>query len=167
MNEFVCLPSEILQAKLSTGATKALLGLLSYRNYKTGQCNPKIGKLCERLGGVSNPTVRRWLRELRQAGILEATKQRGRENSYRILTAIKSDRTSAIKSDRSVRSKMTVRPLSILYELDEGKDSVAPKRSAGSLPNQNHNGNTVAVPRKSITSETLEAYYRLYAKKAE
>jgi DNA-binding transcriptional ArsR family regulator len=101
MKQFVCLPSEMLQAELSTGATKALLGLLSYRNRKTGQCNPRIEKLSKRLGGASDSTVRRWLRELRQAGILEATKQRGKANSYRILCPVTNDRTGPVKNDRT------------------------------------------------------------------
>ncbi len=166
MKEFVCLPSEILQAKLSSGATKALLGLLSYRSHKTGQCNPKIEKLCERLGGASEATVRRWLRELRRAGMVETTKQRGRANSYRILSAVTIDRTTPVTIDRTVRSQLTERPPSILYELDVLKESVAPKRAPRSLPTKNHNNGTAAVPRKSATSETLEAYNRLYGTKS-
>lgn len=114
--QFVSLPPEILEADLSNGAMKALLGLLSFRNRKTGQCNPKIAKLCERLGGVSDVTARRWLRQLRRAGIVEATKEHGKSNSYRIDMAcavkndrtegagcaVKNDRTCAVKNDRSV-----------------------------------------------------------------
>jgi hypothetical protein len=75
--QFLCVPLEVLRANLSPGAIKALLGLLSYRNRATGQCNPGLEKLAERLGGIPDTTMRRWLRELRQAGIVETVRHRG------------------------------------------------------------------------------------------
>ena len=67
---------------LSSGAVRALIGLISFRNKSSGLCCPRIATLCQRLG-VAYGTVRRWLRELRGAGILVTTKRRG-SNSYRI-----------------------------------------------------------------------------------
>jgi hypothetical protein len=66
---------------LSSGAHHALLGLLSFRNRATGQCNPRLKKLAERLGGVPDTTIRRWLRELRLAGIVATVRHRG-SSSY-------------------------------------------------------------------------------------
>ncbi|HEY6371121.1 MAG TPA: helix-turn-helix domain-containing protein [Candidatus Sulfotelmatobacter sp.] len=66
---------------LSSGAKQALLGLLSFRNRQTGRCCPKIATLRMRLGGISDATVRRWLRELRLAGIVRASRHRC-SNSY-------------------------------------------------------------------------------------
>ena len=68
---------------LSSGAHRALIGLLSFRNKANGQCNPKMETLGERLGGIPERTLRRWLHELRLAGVVYATKHRG-SNSYRI-----------------------------------------------------------------------------------
>ncbi|HEY1897015.1 MAG TPA: hypothetical protein VGG62_12110 [Terracidiphilus sp.] len=85
---FVCLPVTMLAGKLSPGAMKALMGLLSYRSRKTGQCNPKLEKLSERLGGVPDTTLRRWLRELRLAGVIDRTQEHGSSNSYTFSTVI-------------------------------------------------------------------------------
>jgi DNA-binding transcriptional ArsR family regulator len=65
---------------LSSGARRALTGLYSFRNKKTGSCCPRIATLCERLGAPYG-TVRRWLRELRVAGVVEMAKHRG-SNAY-------------------------------------------------------------------------------------
>jgi hypothetical protein len=67
---------------LSSGARITLFALLSFRNKETGQCNPRITTLSERLGAPYG-TVRCWLRELRLSGAVEMTKHRG-SNSYRI-----------------------------------------------------------------------------------
>lgn len=67
---------------LSSGAFRALLALLSFRNKSSGLCCPKIATLGERLG-VPRRTLCRWLAELRLAGVVGVTHRRG-SNSYQI-----------------------------------------------------------------------------------
>jgi hypothetical protein len=79
--QFVCVPVEILTGNFSPGAITALLGLLSFHNRKTGQYNPSLGTLAKRLTTPAE-TVRRWVRELRRAGIVISTANPGSSNSY-------------------------------------------------------------------------------------
>ena len=67
---------------LSSGAFRALTGLLSFRNKASGRCCPRISTLSERLG-VPYGTVRRWLRELRAAGVVDTARHQT-YNSYQI-----------------------------------------------------------------------------------
>jgi hypothetical protein len=99
---------------LSSGACRTLLGLLSFRNKATGQCNPKIETLGRRLGGVPDRTLRRWLGELRQAGILEVRKHRGSSSFVfhmpveEVFHTVENDGNpmpSAAKNDRSRPAK--------------------------------------------------------------
>src|SRR4030095_15059958 len=84
---------------ISSGSRMALTALLSYRNRTTGQCNPKITTLIERLGGVHERRLYRWLAELRTAGIVISTKHRG-PNSYEFHIAT----TRECRPDKNVRS---------------------------------------------------------------
>ena len=72
---------------LSTGASKALIGLLSFRNPKTDDCNPSMAMLCERLD-APNRTVRRWLQELRQSGTIAVKRRGAHTNSYTFLKEV-------------------------------------------------------------------------------
>jgi hypothetical protein len=73
--------SSILDIRsVSLEARAVLLGLLSFRNRITGQCNPAVSKLAERLG-ASQRTVERRLQELKQVGVLEV-QWHSRSSSY-------------------------------------------------------------------------------------
>jgi hypothetical protein len=149
---------------LSSGAGRALLGLLSFRNGATGQCNPKLGTLSKRLGGVACSTLRRWLHELRRAGIVEATKHRGAssyvfnndisgvfhtvKNNSRVL---KNEQSRVLKNEHSGGSYPYMN-LSILEE--ERVPRFPPQKSNTSRPQ----------PRREMTmnEKVLAAYYRNY-----
>jgi hypothetical protein len=147
--QFCCVPLAILRMKFSAGALKGLLGLLSFRNQETGQCNPRVEKLCERLNAPDR-TVRRWLRELRTVGILETTKHRSGLNTYIIqMPMAKSGRTAAAKNGRSG----VAAPL--VYEQIKGNKRARAEARTRSFP-----------PKKSAQSETVARYYEAGRKKA-
>ncbi len=66
---FVCLPDAAIWQHISAHAKILYAALLSYRNRKTGMCNPKLITLAERLG-KSERTIRRALDQLRRAGMV-------------------------------------------------------------------------------------------------
>ena len=166
-NSYLILAKDLAADKrISVTARLLFAQLLDHRNRHTGQCNPRAIVLAGELG-ISRRTVDRALKELRKAEML-TVKRTGRASTYDLAMRQNdaSDATSCLVTMRQNGASAASGPL---YEpILKGTYARARKRAADSLPNQNHNGNTVAVPRrKSITSETLEAYYRLYAKKAE
>lgn len=67
---------------LSRGSHLALIALISFRNKSNGKCCPGIKTLAGRLNAPYE-TVRRWLRELRRAGIVKTTRHRA-SNWYHI-----------------------------------------------------------------------------------
>lgn len=74
---FTTVPDGVIRERvLPSGAKIALIGLLSFRNRKTGKCNPRVRVLADRIG-VSRSTAHRRLRTLRRAGILTVTRHRG------------------------------------------------------------------------------------------
>lgn len=69
-NPFVCLPdAAIWQPGLSAHAKCLFAALLSYRNRRTGMCNPRLTLLADRLG-KSLRTIKRALDQLRRAGMV-------------------------------------------------------------------------------------------------
>lgn len=60
---------------LSSGARRALVGLISFRNKHTGQCNPGMVSLCERVQAPER-CVYRWLAELDGKGVAVGKKRR-------------------------------------------------------------------------------------------
>jgi hypothetical protein len=78
---FVMVLKSVLRSTRLSSHAKLLLALLAdYQNRETGQCNPKIETLADDLG-LSTPTVKRALAELRQAGLVRVVKGQ-RANSY-------------------------------------------------------------------------------------
>lgn len=125
-NDFVPVPEKAIRDReLSSGAKIALVGLLSFRNRQTGQCNPKLAKLAERIG-TSPRTARRWVRRLQNAGKVEAVRHRS-ASSYTVLeegiSAVpKSLKVAALNAKSGRASAATIGresgPLS-LYEPEE------------------------------------------------
>lgn len=66
---------------LSSGARRALVGLISFRNKRTGQCNPGIEALCTRIQAPRR-TVIRWLDELYAKEIFTRKRPFGASNRY-------------------------------------------------------------------------------------
>jgi hypothetical protein len=148
--QFFCVPYAALQANVSPGAIKALLGLLSFRNQQTGQCNPRFETLRERLGGELRRTVYRWLHELQRAGLLEIEPHQGYSNSYVIhksvfhsvekpprvvpMGDVKNDQGGLDKNDQGGLDKNDTRRSSPPYKnrrirTDEGEQSAFPFES--------------------------------------
>jgi hypothetical protein len=105
---------------------KGLLGLLSFRNRRTGQCNPSLGTAAKRLG-VPGETLRRWVRELRRAGIVVSTPNLGSSNSYRFSFAAPDGEVG----ERPPRSTTTPEGVQIhptepeVFEPEEGNHTAA------------------------------------------
>jgi hypothetical protein len=161
--QFLCVPLELLQAKLSPGAMKALLGLLSFRNRRTGRCNPSIETVRQRLD-VPLGTLRHWMRELRHAGIVISSTARG-TNSYEFapgyIGVSKSGQGGCPNLDGGVSKFDHLEPPHPLYE-QKKRTEAAPRAAASSKKNSFN----APPPRKSAQSETLEAYYREQRRKA-
>lgn len=67
--------------RLSAGAVRAYARLLSYRNRKTGQCNPSLSRLAAKIG-CSRDSIIRYLAELETAGYIRIQRRCGRSSSY-------------------------------------------------------------------------------------
>ena len=146
LNSLLALP------RLSGGAHRALIALISFRNKATGQCNPGYAKLYERLGLAGTESDRRkltrWLAELRGAGVLTSGKRRfGGVVWYEFPGLFNG--TFRVPSNGTFGVPLEA-PYP-LYEQTKGNTL----RAGARIP-----------PRKSIQSETLERYYATYGKKA-
>jgi DNA-binding transcriptional ArsR family regulator len=165
-NSYLIVTRDLLANKsISVTARLLFAQLLDHRNRHTGQCNPRAIVLADELG-ISRRTVDRALKELRAAEML-TVKRTGRASAYELTMRQNgaSDATSCLITMRQNGASAASGPL---YELNlKGTYARAPKRAPHSLPKETAENTAPAPRRKSITSETLEAYYRLYAKKAE
>ena len=145
LNSLLALP------RLSGGAHRALIALISFRNKATGQCNPGYAKLYERLGLAGTESDRRkltrWLAELRRAGVLTSGKRRfGGVVWYEFPGLFNG--TFRVPSNGTFGVPLEA-PYP-LYEQTKGNTLRA--------------GARIPPKRKSIQSETLERYYATYGR---
>ena len=80
---FTIIPNEVLENdELSMQARSVYVFLASYC-YDESVCWPTLGQLSEKMK-ISETTLRRYLNELVDAGLLEINREQGRGNSYRL-----------------------------------------------------------------------------------
>ena len=134
---FICLPdAAIWQPGLSSHAKTLFAALLSYRNRKSGLCNPKLNKLAERLG-KSLSTIRRALDQLRRAGMI-IVRRTLFGNAYELATpdrwqttisatdcALKCERSAALTDERTQRSRMSAQEPDVLNHIEDEPDAAA------------------------------------------
>jgi hypothetical protein len=83
---------------LSLGARTVLLGLLSFRNKTSGQCNPNIQTLADRLK-TAKRTVERRLQELQRTGILVAKRHLwGNSYVFHLPRAVENPRSRPVEN---------------------------------------------------------------------
>ena len=160
LNSLLALP------RLSGGAHRALIALISFRNKATGQCNPGYAKLYERLGLAGTESDRRkltrWLAELRGAGVLTSGKRRfGGVVWYEFPGLFNG--TFRVPSNGTFRV-----PSNGTFGVPSNGTFGVPLEAPYPLYEQTK-GNTLRAgaripPRKSIQSETLERYYATYGR---
>lgn len=164
-NSYLTIAKDLLADKSVSMTAKLLFSqLLDHMNRQTGQCYPKELTLARELG-VSRWTVIRRLDELKTVGLIEIRRsQRGNRYEFPKLQSATSQVANCNFPKLQTATSGVAGPL---YEPNlKGTYARARKRAADFPPNQNHNNGTAAVPRKSATSETLEAYNRLYGTKS-
>ena len=161
--QFVCIPLSILEADLSGGALKALIGLLSFRNRKTGQCNPSLATLSNRLKTPPG-TVRHWMRELRRKGVITAVAKPGFVNSYQVNAGLsKSERQPCPDPGGHPVQNQSFSPGASLYEPDVFNQREGTERAGARIPPQRSASST---RQPSIVEQTLAAYYENQRRKA-
>ena len=128
---FVCLPDAVIwQPGLSAHAKELLAALLSYRSRKTGQCNPKLSKVAERLG-TSLSTVRRALAQLVRAGMVFVHRTLF-GNTYQLATpdrwqttisatecALTDELSATLTDERTQRSRVSAQEPDVLEPKEE------------------------------------------------
>lgn len=173
MSQLLISISEIPQ--LSSGARRALIGLISFRNQTTGQCNPGITTLCGRVQAPRR-SVCRWLAELRARGIVASKKPFGGTSRYEFpaLSAVfansaKSGTRNSAKSGTPIVPK--VAPFPPLYEQTKGEQNTPRAEARSAAPPLVENSPSAApdlpgVARKDVGRETgplgdsaLDLYY--------
>lgn len=163
MSQLLISISEI--PKLSSGARRALIGLISFRNKATGDCHPGFDKLCVRMG-IVGPTdndrrkVRRWLAELRARGIAVGRRRRFGGAVWWDFP----DLAIEDKNVRPYRTKMSPMEPSPPYSYEQTNRTE--ERAVARIPPRKSRSITPRRQEPSMDERVLAAYYAEQRRKA-